>query len=406
MPAASPVSLREVPWALRRITSTSGLLSLLEQIKHWLDAVPYPSPSGVSGGRCDTEPTGKAVKKFLSDPSTYDASARKQFVAQMSSKRKQNPAIWTKEVAASFREVLATLDRLAAEQASKQDLDDNRVPNADINVEDISFEGCDPMFVDHYREFYSRDRQTVLTAVSNALTSLKAGKENRPKTIAGNGADHVLHVVNLRAGPDLLLQSVRLLAEAALHDSTEATFFDQGAVEAAMRIGRECKDLEIRCHAARLFFNLAFLKKNRLSFIRKGGLHHTSYLARTTMGDTSSGNAQKLILFAAKTMYQLSCAEECSKRVFFYSGFQELWLTFARHPTQDVRQRAAGVFNKVVAMDLGTKRAHASWCRFMVEEVTQGIMSNDSNSNATQAQKKARSIASANGWRIRGDGVA
>lgn len=42
----------------------------------------------------------------------------------------------------------------------------------------------------------------------------------------------------------------------------------------------------------------------------------------------------------------------------------------------------------------------------MVEEVTQGIMSNDSNSNATQAQKKARSIASANGWRIRGDGVA
>ena len=133
------------------------------------------------------------------------------------------------------------------------------------------------MFVDHYREFYSRDRQTVLTAVSNALTSLKAGKENRPKTIAGNGADHVLHVVNLRAGPDLLLQSVRLLAEAALHDSTEATFFDQGAVEAVMRIGREvrascvvlsgassdsvachqCKDLEIRCHAARLFFNLA-----------------------------------------------------------------------------------------------------------------------------------------------------
>lgn len=134
------------------------------------------------------------------------------------------------------------------------------------------------------------------------------------------------------------------------------------------------------------------MKKNRLSFIRKGGLHHTSYLARTTMGDTSSGNAQKLvrswcavralwsapahrgvracvcvpqILFAAKTMYQLSCAEECSKRVFFYSGFQELWLTFARHPTQDVRQRAAGVFNKVVAMDLGcVARLHLrSWVR-------------------------------------------
>lgn len=35
------------------------------------------------------------------------------------------------------------------------------------------------------------------------------------------------------------------------------------------------------------------LKANRPEFIRKGGLHHVYYLARTVTGD--SGNAQKLV---------------------------------------------------------------------------------------------------------------
>lgn len=77
------------------------------------------------------------------------------------------------------------------------------------------------MFAESYKRFYAKDRNEVLAAVNQALTDLKMKKENRPLTIKGNGAEHILHVVNLRAGPDLLLQSVRLLAEAALHDSTE-----------------------------------------------------------------------------------------------------------------------------------------------------------------------------------------
>lgn len=68
---------------------------------------------------------------------------------------------------------------------------------------------------------------------------LKASKEFRPLTIQGSGADHVMHVVSLRGGQELQLQGVRLLAEAALHDDTETAFFNKGAVEAAMRIGRE-----------------------------------------------------------------------------------------------------------------------------------------------------------------------
>lgn len=131
------------------------------------------------------------------------------------------------------------------------------------------------------------------------------------------------------------------------------------------------------------------LKSNRLAFMRKGGLHHIAYLARTTVGDTKSGNGQKLvrapvgcpwhcwrlrvhgltreltsqILFAAKTMYQLSCADECAKRLFFFSGFKDLWLTFARHPTQDIRQRAAGVFNKVVEQKIGCVRQPSACAR-------------------------------------------
>lgn len=413
MPAAAPISLREVAWELRHISTTAGLLALLKQIHYWIVGLGTPSPSGgasVSQGTSEdaADAPKTDIKVFPCNPTTVDAAARQKFVQQMSAKRKSNPALWTADVAASFKAVLQALDKFSAaavEAAATKtasapvDASGNPVPNADIDVSNIDFARCDPMFLGFYKRFYARDANEVLSAVTQALQQLKTSKDHRPRTITGNGAQHILHVVNLRAGNELLLQSVRLLAEAALHDSTEATFFDKGAVEAAMRIGRECKDMEIRCHAARLFFNLAFLKVNRPAFIRKGGLHHISYLARTTEGDTWSGNAQKLILFAAKTMYQLSCADESAKRVFYYSGFQELWLTFARHPTQDVRQRAAGVFNKVVELKIASKKSHAGWCQFLVDEILHGVMAGDSNNNAAQAQKKARTIASAQGWR-------
>lgn len=54
--------------------------------------------------------------------------------------------------------------------------------------------------------------------------------------------------------------------------------------------------METRCHAARLFFNLAYLKQNRAQFIAKGGLKHIEHLAFHTEGDTSTGTAQKLVL--------------------------------------------------------------------------------------------------------------
>ena len=206
------------------------------------------------------------------------------------------------------------------------------------------------------------------------------------------------------------------------------------------------------------------LKKNRLSFIRKGGLHHTSYLARTTMGDTSSGNAQKLVRSWSGVLFVLCgvhllivecvracvCATDLVRRqddvpavmcggVFQARVFLLRFPGAVAHVRSPSNPRRAPTSGRCVQQGRShgprvrstpppafvgppawlmcvcgvpcrdgssTKRAHASWCRFMVEEVTQGIMSNDSNSNATQAQKKARSIASANGWRIRGDGVA
>ena len=42
---------------------------------------------------------------------------------------------------------------------------------------------------------------------------------------------------------------------------------------------------------------------------------------------------------------------------------------------------------------------HADWCRFMVEEVLFGRMAKDTNNNAVQAQKKARTVAQNQGWR-------
>jgi len=58
------------------------------------------------------------------------------------------------------------------------------------------------------------------------------------------------------------------------------------------------------------------------------------------------------VLFAAKTMYQLSCADDCATQVFKYVHFKEMWLTFARHRSPDIRQRAAGVFNKIIDLKI------------------------------------------------------
>lgn len=390
MPAGGPVSLPEVWWEVRRCHTEADLLTLLTSIRYW------------------------ATHETKSCAKTATPAAVRKLIKTFATKRAALPDAWTPAVAAAMQACLLSIkSTVAAKEKSdapatstegkgKGDAKkptEKLTPNADVDVTAIDFKGCDAMFLESFKKFYHTDPKTILAGVNKALTDLKTSKEYRPRTIKGTGADHILHVVQLNAGPEVLLQSVRLLAEAALHDLTEATFFRKGAVEAAMRIGRESQDLEIRCHAARLFFNLAYLKANRPAFIKKGGLHHVSYLAKTTEGDTSSGNAQKLILFAAKTMYQLSCQELCAAKVFHYSGFKPLWLSFAQHPTQDVRQRAAGVFNKVVDLNLVTASVHADWCRFMVEEVLYGTMANDTNNNASQAQKKARAMASSQGWR-------
>ena len=63
------------------------------------------------------------------------------------------------------------------------------------------------------------------------------------------------------------------------------------------------------------------------------------------------------ILFAAKTLYQLSCHDECAAAVFQYPRFKDVWLLFSRHAAGDVRQRAAGVFNKVIDLNIGYVQA-------------------------------------------------
>ena len=88
---------------------------------------------------------------------------------------------------------------------------------------------CDEMFADSYQQFYSTDPSVVLSATKKALNLLKASKDNRPRTIKGNGAQHIIHVVNLKSNKELKLQSVRLLAEAALHDMTEVRTFRSNA---------------------------------------------------------------------------------------------------------------------------------------------------------------------------------
>ena len=104
MPAAAPVSLREVEWELSRISTTAGLLVLMERVTYWLRAVARAADLTVKHELLQVAP--RAVDDanaadeeklewhaFPCEVSTIDDSARKQFVRLMSAKRTQYPCV-------------------------------------------------------------------------------------------------------------------------------------------------------------------------------------------------------------------------------------------------------------------------------------------------------------------------
>lgn len=104
MPAAAPVSLREVEWELARTATTAGLLVLMERVAYWLRAVAraadlkvshellqVPAPASDNANAEDEEKL--EWHAFPCEASTIDDAARKQFVRLMSAKRAQYPCV-------------------------------------------------------------------------------------------------------------------------------------------------------------------------------------------------------------------------------------------------------------------------------------------------------------------------
>jgi len=293
MPCITFISLREVPRELESAKTEADLASLLSQFTLWLYHT-YQKHCEYDEWAKDVSAADQwnATKEYM--PVCLDARDKLELVAAFAAKRRSMPYVhqhthahslristvfrqvlsdrydtnvmwffsdaWTLTVAKKFQTMMHILLRLVHHCAHPE----TRVViglNQGIDTASIDFSGCHELFREAYKKFYSSDLDVVKEGVKHAILCLKTKKARRPFTIQGNGATHILHVVNLRAGSELLLACVRLLAEAALHDKTEvrgrrpvvfggacltpnsmqATFFACGALEAAMRIGEEVR---------------------------------------------------------------------------------------------------------------------------------------------------------------------
>lgn len=259
-------------------------------------------------------------------------------------------------------------------------------------------DSCDAKFMPYFRKFTDANLQVAKQAVADCLTKLRGHKNWRPDICKGNGVDLIIYAAR-RAEPsgpnpsnDMCLSGIRLIAEAALHDDTEDNFFQAGAFELATHVARVAPSLDIKQHAARLAFNLTYLRSNRPGAIAKGALDHIARMVLDTTGDATSGPTQAIVLSTAKMCVQLACHGDCVEPLFTYHKFRDIWLRLARHSSPDVRQRAAAVFSKVAALNIGGAAEHRARIEYMINEVRHGRISTDTSSQAVSAQKTALTV--------------
>ena len=190
------------------------------------------------------------------------------------------------------------------------------------------------------------------------------------------------------------------------------------AMSPPSRCRKQAPSLDIKQHAARLAFNLTYLRSNRPGAIAKGALDHIARMVLDTTGDATSGPTQAIVLSTAKMCVQLACHGDCVEPLFTYHKFRDIWLRLARHSSPDVRQRAAAVFSKVAALNIGCVAVccrlcqpcrgltaggvcvalcsgaaeHCARIEYMINEVRHGRISTDTSSQAVSAQKTALTV--------------